>query len=89
MAQELYNADGTTLEYGFDILMSPAEAAMALNVSTATITRWAKTGQLYHRRIRNMRRYPEECVRAAYNNDWERAGKPPTGESAVQLMPQK
>ena len=89
MAQELYNTDGTTTEYGFDILMSPAEAAMALNVSRVTITNWAKSGKIYHRRIRNMRRYPEECVRAAYNNDWERAAQPPTGKHSLQVVPQK
>lgn len=89
MAQELYNADGTTIEHGFDVLMTPRDVATLFQVDVRTVGNWARQGKLYFTRTTGgHRRYPEECVRALYKGDKESAAKAPTGKFALQVVPE-
>lgn len=89
MAQELYNADGSTIEHGFDVLMTPRDVATLFQVDVRTVANWARSGKLYSTRTTGgHRRYPEECVRALYQHDLEGAKAVPTGKYALQVIPE-
>ncbi len=89
MAQELYNADGSTIEHGFDVLMTPKDVAILFQVDVRTVGNWARMGKLFHTRTAGgHRRYPEECVRALYQGDKDGAATPPSGKHALQVIPE-
>ena len=55
-----------------DPLLSPAEVAALFRVTSKTVTRWAKSGQLpFITTLGGHRRYPEAEVRALLDQDGE------------------
>lgn len=80
MPYELPNPDGTSTTVGFDALLTPREVAALFRVNRNTIVTWANQGKLYCVRTKSgQRRYPETCVRAYLNGDYETAAAPPSG----------
>ena len=72
----LVDIDGSVIEHGFEVLLTPKETAAILAVGVATVTRYAKEGKL--RCIRTEgghRRYPADAVRAASEGRWEDAAQ--------------
>ncbi len=74
MQKEIVDLDGEPIEYGFEVLMRPRDAANLLCVHTATLTKWAQQGKVrFVRTEGGHRRYPQSSIRAACRGDWESA----------------
>lgn len=74
MERPLVDTDGDPIEYGFEVMLTPKEAATILCVGTRTLSHWADLGKIRcTRSAGGHRRYPADAVRAAVNGDWERA----------------
>lgn len=90
MPHELHNVDGTTLTVGFDVLLAPRDVAALMKVDVRTVNRWAREGLLFAVKTHGgHRRYPEACVRAFINGDYENSSKPPVGKSPLLVISEK
>lgn len=63
---KLMDTDGTEFEAGFEVLLTPRDAATILAVNTRTLSKWADLGKLRCVRVgsNGHRRYPADAVRA-------------------------
>ena len=77
MTYTLYEADGSSFEHGFEVLMKPRDAAQILSVNTRTLSKYAKEGKIRCTWTNGgHRRFPADAVRAAYEGRWEDAAGP-------------
>lgn len=62
----LVDTDGAPFEVGFEVLLTPRDAAQILAVGTRTLSKWADQGKLRCVRVgtNGHRRYPADAVRA-------------------------
>lgn len=72
---KLMDTDGTEFEAGFEVLLTPRDAAAILAVGTRTLTKWADAGKLRCVRVgtNGHRRYPSDAVRAISEGRWQDA----------------
>ncbi len=72
MPTELANTDGTSTVHGFEVLLTPRDAAAILAVNTRTLSKYADMGRLRCVKTEGgHRRYPADAVRAASRGQWD------------------
>lgn len=86
MAQQpLVDIDGDPIDYEFEVLLKPKDAARLLAINPATLTKWAVQGKVRSvKTVGGHRRYPADSIRAAAAGDWHNAAnKRPHEEMSV------
>lgn len=77
MTTQLVDTDGTPIDHGFEVLLTPRDAAQILAVNTRTLSKYADMGRLRCSRTEGgHRRYPADAIRAASQGRWDDAGDP-------------
>jgi excisionase family DNA binding protein len=81
MDNTLYSTDGSTIEHGFEVLMTPKDAATILCINVRTLTAWARAGKVRSVKTEGgHRRYYAASIRAAHEGRWKDAAEKPNVE---------
>lgn len=76
MTTQLVNTDGTPIEHGFEVLLTPKDAAQILCVGVRTLNNYARDGKVrFTTTAGGHRRYYADSIRAVYEGRYEDAAQ--------------